>query len=274
MSGEGRGIGNGAKASFRHRASIITAYVILVASAELLTSCAVRHGIAFGKYGIVFHAVILFALLVHSASILSSDPEFSRFLAVLIIAPLIRILSLATPLAQFSYITWFTITSIPVYIAILMCLYLQHLKPGDVALALPKLKHLPLELATILFAVPFGILEYHVLKPGIIVEPRLEALIIPALIMLVCTGFLEELAFRGLMQYHATRTIGFSGIILVSILFGFLHIGNLAVFDVLLAGSVGFIFSLVVRKTGSLYGVSISHGMINTVLFLIAPAYF
>ncbi|NMX21968.1 hypothetical protein C5S30_05965 [ANME-1 cluster archaeon GoMg4] len=75
------------------------------------------------------------------------------------------------------------------------------------------------------------------------------------------------------MQYHATRTMGFSGIILVSALFGFLHIGNLTVLDVLLAGGVGFIFSVVVRKTGSLYGVSISHGVINIVLFLIAPYY-
>ncbi|MBK5190531.1 MAG: CPBP family intramembrane metalloprotease, partial [Methanosarcinales archaeon] len=84
----------------------------------------------------------------------------------------------------------------------------------------------------------------------------------------------EELAFRGLMQYHATRTMGFPGIVFISILFGFLHIGNLSVLDVLLAGGVGFIFSVVVRKTGSLYGVSVSHGIINIVLFLIAPAYF
>jgi len=75
------------------------------------------------------------------------------------------------------------------------------------------------------------------------------------------------------MQYHATRTMGFSGIIFISILFGCLHIGNLTIFDVLLAGSVGFVYSLVVRKTGSLYGVTISHGLINSILFLIAPAY-
>jgi hypothetical protein len=106
------------------------------------------------------------------------------------------------------------------------------------------------------------------------VEPSFEALLVPALIMIVCTGFLEELAFRGLMQYHATRTLGFYGIIFISALFGVLHIGNLSVLDVLLAGTVGFIFSLVVRKTGSLYGVSISHGIINIVLFLIAPYYF
>lgn len=274
MSGEVRGIGNGAKASFRHRALIATAYLILVTGAELVTAYATWHGVIFAKYGIAFHAVILFALLIHSALILTADPEFSQLLLVLILAPLIRILSLATPVSYFNYVTWFAIVCIPVYIAVFTCVYIQHLKPQDVALALPKAKHLPLELAVILFAIPFGIMEYHVLKPGILVELRLEALIIPALIMLVGTGFLEELTFRGLMQYHATRTMGFAGIIFISILFGFLHVGNLTILDVLLAGSVGFIFSLVVRKTGSLYGVSISHGLINTILFLIAPAYF
>jgi hypothetical protein len=152
--------------------------------------------------------------------------------------------------------------------------YIQRIKPVDVALSLPKLKHLPIEIAIILFALPLGILEYHILKPAIIVELSFEALIIPSLIMILCTGFVEELAFRGLMQYHATRTMGFYGIILISALFGALHIGNLSVLDVLLALSNGFIYSLVVRKTGSIYGVSVSHGVINIVLFLIAPTIF
>ena len=270
-SGE-RGIDKGAKASFQHRASIIMAYLILVAGGELATASGAKYDIAFAKYGIAFHALILFALLIHSS--LTTDDEFSKLLMVLILAPLIRILSLSMPLAHFSYISWFALISIPVYIAIFTCMYIQHLKPRDVALALPKLKHLPIEIATIILAFPFGILEYHILKPDIIVELSFEALLVPALIMIVCTGFLEELAFRGLMQYHATRTMGFSGIVFISALFGALHIGNLSFFDVLLSGSVGFIYSLVVRKTGSIYGVSISHGIINIILFLIAPHYF
>jgi hypothetical protein len=131
-----------------------------VAGAELVTAGGAKYDIAFAKYGIAFHAVILFALLIHSALILTADPEFSKLLMVLILAPLIRILSLSTPLTYFNYISWFAIVSIPVYIAIFTCIYIQHLKPQDVALMLPKLKHLPLELAVILFAVPFGILEY------------------------------------------------------------------------------------------------------------------
>jgi membrane protease YdiL (CAAX protease family) len=258
---------------YRH-VGIATAYLLLITGAELLTAYAAWHGIAFARYGIAFHAIILFALLIHSAVTLSTDPEFSQLLMVLVIAPLIRILSLSMPFSYFSYVTWFSVVSIPVFIAIFTCVYLQRINPKDIALTPPKLRHLPLELGIIIFAIPFGIAEYGLLKPGMLVEPRLEALFVPALILIVCTGFLEELAFRGLMQYHATRTMGFSGILFISALFGILHIGNLTIWDVLLAGGIGFVYALVVQKTGSIYGVSISHGVINIVLFLIAPAYF
>jgi membrane protease YdiL (CAAX protease family) len=258
---------------FRRRVLIALLYIVLIAAAELLTAYAAEHGGVFARYGIVFHGLILSTLFIHSALILRVDPATSKLLLAFILAPLIRILSLSMPVAQFSYIAWFSIISIPVYLTIFTCVYLQRLRPWDIGLKLPVKKHLPLEFAIILLAVPLGVVEYLILRPGLLVEPRLEALLIPVLVMVVCTGFLEELAFRGLMQYHATRTMGFTGIVLVSVLFGVLHIGNLTILDVLLAGSVGFIYALVVRKTGSLYGVSISHGVINTAMFLIAPAY-
>ncbi|HDS45773.1 MAG TPA: CPBP family intramembrane metalloprotease [Methanomicrobia archaeon] len=258
---------------FSRRALITILYIMLIAAAELVTAYAAEHGAVYAKYGIAFHAVILFALLVHSARSIKVDPATSQLLLALILAPLIRILSLSMPVAEFSYLAWFFIISIPVYLTIFACLYLQRIKPRDIGLALPEKKHLPLELAIIVIAVPVGIIEYLILKPGLLVEPRLPALVVPVLIMVVCTGFLEELAFRGLMQYHAVRTLGFAGIVLISALFGLLHIGNLTILDVLLAGSIGFIFALVVRKTGSVYGVSISHGIINSTLFLFAPAF-
>ena len=92
--------------------------------------------------------------------------------------------------------------------------------------------------------------------------------------MVVYTGFVEELAFRGLMQYYAVRTMGWWGILLITTIFGVMHIGNLNYLDVLLAFTVGGIYALVVRKTCSIYGVSLSHGLVNVTLFLIAPLYF
>ena len=243
---------------------IIALYLVLIAGAELTTTYDAR-------YGIVFHAGVLFALLIHAAVLHKTDRAFAGLLSALVVAPLIRILSISMPLLQFNFVTWFQLTSIPVFITLFVLIYLHDISARDIALNLPEAKHVPLELVVIVVAVPIGIMEYQILKPGILVPLSLEALIVPAVILLVCTGFLEELAFRGLMQYHALRTLGFSGIIMISLLFGALHIGNLTVLDVLLASGIGFLYALVVQITRSLYGVSISHGIINIMLFLIAP---
>ena len=65
------------------------------------------------------------------------------------------------------------------------------------------------------------------------------------------------------------------GIVIVSAFFGLLHAGNISPWnlDCVLAFSVGFLFSIVRERGGSIYGIAIAHGLINIVLFLIAPLY-
>lgn len=247
---------------------ICAAYLCFVTCAELLT-------IYDAKAGIALHAVILFALLLHSALESDTDKNLSRFLMALVLAPLIRILSLAMPLVQFNWLSWFILISVPIFIAIFTCTWLQELRPKDVGLYLPSLKHTSIEAGVILIAIPFGILEYLILKPSPMLELRPMSFIASALVFIVCTGFLEEFAFRGLLQYNAIRVMSkWSGIVFVATVFGVLHVGNLALLDCLLAFSVGFVYSIVREKTGSIYGISVSHGLINTILFLVAPLYF
>ncbi len=247
---------------------ICTAYLLLVACAELLT-------IHNPKAGIALHTVILFVLLFHSALESDKDKNLSAFLMALVLVPLIRILSLSMPLIHFSRISWFILIAIPVFIALLTCMWVQGLRAKDVGLYSPKLKHIPVEAGVILLAVPTGILEYRILKPAPL--PGLEVgtadFIAASLIFIICTGFLEELVFRGLLQYSVIKLIDkWWGILFVSAIFSVLHVGNLALLDCMLAFSIGFIFSIVREKTGSIYGISISHGIINIILFLIVPA--
>ncbi len=253
---------------------ISATYLLLVTCAELLI-------IYDPKAGIALHAIILFALLLHSALEYDTDKNLSKFLMAFVLAPLIRILSLSMPLVQFSWLSRFMLISIPIFIAIFTCMWLQELRPKDVGLFTPHLRNTPIEAGVILLAIPFGILEYQILKPapllGLASASGSGAMnfIAVSLIFIVCTGFTEEFAFRGLLQYNAIRLMSkWSGIIFVATVFGVLHVGNLAILDCLLAFSVGFIYSIVREKTGSIYGISVSHGIINTVLFLVAPLYF
>jgi membrane protease YdiL (CAAX protease family) len=81
---------------------------------------------------------------------------------------------------------------------------------------------------------------------------------------------IEELLFRGLLQHTFTETMGACGIFVVSAIFSILHLGN-SWHDCLFAAVVGVMYALVVKNTGSIYGVSISHGLIKAVLILVMP---
>ena len=87
--------------------------------------------------------------------------------------------------------------------------------PSDIGLSPPKLRDLPLEIGVVAIAFPLGILEYQILKPSPMVEFSFQVLVAPALVFIVCSGFLEELVFRGLMQFNAMRLARFHGILFV-----------------------------------------------------------
>lgn len=245
-------------------------YLVLVAIAEWMT---VYHP----KWGIASHAFIMAILLCHFALVSGKDDKLAHYLVALLLAPLIRILSLCLPYIQFSWIFSFMLVSIPLFISIFTCMWLQGLHGEDVGFALPKLKYLPLEAGIILFAVALGIAEYMILRPEPLPVSGTLNLIIASLLLIICTGFFEELAFRGLLQYNAVIVMSkWRGIFIISAIFGVLHLGNVSPWhlDCLFAGTVGFVFAIVRDKTGSLYGISCAHGIINITLFLIAPLYF
>lgn len=130
-------------------------------------------------------------------------------------------------------------------------------RPRQVGLAFHKL---PLQLLVGLTGIPFGILEFYVVRP----QPLVSSLdwgkiLLPALILLVCTGFVEELTFRGVMQKSAVESLGHRGWLYVAGLFAVLHIGYLSVADFGLVLLVGFFFGWVVQETESLVGVSRDH---------------
>ena len=219
------------------------------------------------KTGMIVHGCLLVILLLHSTIVENS--YFSNLYASLSLAPLIRILSLCIPLLHFGYIFWFFIVAVPVFAAIFTCIHIQGIYPRSVGLKIPSRMDVPFTCGIILLGIPVGWVEYQILEPEFMLGARASWLV-PILIILVGTGFLEELLFRGLLQHTFTEAVGMRGILIVSVIFGFLHLGN-SWLDCVLAGEIGLVYALVVRKTGSIYGVSISHGVINTMLFLVMP---
>lgn len=217
--------------------------------------------------GVVFHIALLLGLVGHAS--LSTGHPRHKLCLVLTVAPLIRLLSLSLPLTRFPPVYWYALISIPIFIALAVVAALLGYRSAQVGLTV---KRTPVQLLVMFTGVPFGVAEYLILRPSPLVpEFSLAALLLPALILLIGTGFVEELAFRGILQRTMTDVLGRWGWIYVAVLFAVLHVGYLSVLDVLFVFSVGLFFAWVVMRTGSLLGTTLSHGLTNILLYLVVP---
>jgi len=238
-------------------------YLAGISAAELVTAKVNTVG------GIVFHTILLFSLIIHSS--FAKHPSHKLYLA-LAIAPLVRIVSLSMPLLEFDQAYRYLIVAMPLSVAVLVIIRILKLQRRDIGLTVQKLG---LQGLVALTGLGFGWVEYHILEPEPLVPNAtlLEA-VLPSLILLVCSGFVEELAFRGVAQRCAQEVLGRWGWVYVAGLYSALYIGYLSGTQwiqwpfVLL---VGLFFGWVVRRTGSILGVTFSHGITNIALYVVLP---
>jgi membrane protease YdiL (CAAX protease family) len=243
---------------------ILVGYLLAITVTEFFTL------IVDPRIGLWGHSALLAVLVVHAALIWGRP--FYRLVLTLTFAPLIRLVSLTMPLARFPLVYWYLMTSIPLLVTAFLIAYVVGYSRQQIGLVLGKL---PVQFLVGLSGLILGAIEYVLLRP----EPMFEtftwnSLGVPALILLVCTGFTEELIFRGIMQRSAVETIGNLGGLYVAAIFAMMHMGHASWMDIPFVFGVSLFFSWVVNKTGSILGVTIAHGLTNIMLFLILPALF
>jgi uncharacterized protein len=240
---------------------IALVYLVAISLAEAIVS------LTEPRVGMVLHGAILMALLAHAT--LHATGHFRKFLLGLALAPLIRLVSLTLPLPDYPFVYWYFAVGAPLFIATFLVIRQANLDREMLAL---QAGNLPVQLLIGLSGLGLGYVEYLILRPAPLAEElSLRFIWLPALILLVFTGILEEVIFRGVMQYTALRSLGRFGLWYVSILFAVLHMGYRSLLDVVFVFVVAMFFGYVTLKTGSLLGVSISHGLTNITLFLVFP---
>ena len=237
-------------------------YLAALAAAEVLTN------LVEPRLGLLMHGVLLVALFFHTA--LTWGHAGHRFLLSLTFAPLIRLLSLSLPLAGFPTIYWYLIVSVPLFVAAAVAWRTLRLSRTEIGL---NLRAFPLQILVALTGLSLGYLEYRILRPAPLAQSLAWGEVwAPGLILLICTGFAEELIFRGMMQQTAVEALGRGwGIVYVAALFAVLHVGYRSLTDVLFVFGVALFFGLVKSVTGSILGISLAHGMTNILLFLTIP---
>jgi membrane protease YdiL (CAAX protease family) len=217
--------------------------------------------------GVICHFVLLISLILSSA-VFGKRLSHRLFLSLALV-PLIRILNFSAPVAQFSEIYWFLFVSIPLFAGILVIIRILNLQPREVALTAGTT---PFQGLIALTGVGIGLVEYLILKPKpLVLALSWQEILAPALILLVATGFVEELAFRGVIQSCSVQVLGPWGWVYVAALYSVLQINYLSATQWAFVLLTALFFGWVVKRTGSILGVSLAHGLANIVLYLIFP---
>jgi len=245
-------------------------YLAIIIAAELITNFVDPEG------GITLYTFILAGLILHFS--VARDNSLRRLLLSLCLIPLVRVVGFSIPLGELRQIYWYPIIYTPLLAAIFVVMRHLNIRPAEVGLTI-KQRQIRSQLLLATSGVAIGMVEYVILKPyPLISELNPTSVILPALILIIFTGFTEELVFRGLLQKVSGGVLGvWGGIIYVSVLFAILHVGYVqgvwhrTVWDVPFVFVIALFFAWIVKRTGSLVGVTLSHSLTNIGLFLIIP---
>ncbi len=237
-------------------------YILILTFSELITTYYMT------SWGIIIHVILITGLVINST--LTKSVKFSYLLQAMILLPLIRIMSLSIPVMELEPLYWLVIMSIPVFVAIRILMQSQYLNKKMIGL---NTRYLPLQLLVGLTGIGFGFVEYFILQPtALIPDLSLVNVIFAGSIVIISTGLLEELVFRGIIQKNAENIMGKTwGIIFTSSLFVGFNISWNSPLDLLFIFGISLCYGYIFQKTRSILGISISHGLCNVVLFIILP---
>jgi CAAX protease family protein len=190
----------------------------------------------------------------------------------MMILPIIRIIGLSIPLMQVQPLYWFPIIAVPLFASVYTIMKIQGLSRRHVGLIWGNKK---IQFLIAITGVLLGTVEYMILQPTVLIAVLNPVTLISAsIILIISTGFAEELLFRGILQKNAENVFGtIIGLLYAAMLFTALHIGWNSFNDLLFVFSVALFYGFAFLKTRSIVGISLSHGISNVFLFLIVPFY-
>ena len=244
--------------------AIIMIYLLAIVGAEVVTTLFVP------LWGILYHIAILTAVLVYSALVYRH--YYQQLLLPLTLVPLSRIISLTVPLlplADVPRIWLYPAIYGPLLVAAVVITSILRYSAFEIGL---NSKRLTTQFIVGGTGFILGLVGYLILKP----EPLITVfawyeVVLAAAILLLYTGLAVELVFRGVIQHSTVDVIGGWGIIYVSLLFATLYIETLSLVHVIFAFVISLYFGWIAKKTGSILGVGLAHGILNIILYLFAP---
>ncbi len=215
--------------------------------------------------GMASYFVILIVLILHST--LEQNEAQRNLWLVIGIVPLIRIVSTVILTMGLVTITLYVFIGVPVFIGIYtMVRYLKY-SIHDSGL---NSRHFGSQILIAITGIGLGTIDYVILKPEPLIEGSFVQFIFPGVVLLIFSGLMEELAFRGVMQ-RAAGALGSWGWVIIALIYALLQIGHGSLLHLVFTLGVSIFFGFVVLRTKSVLGVSLAHGVLNIMLFLVMP---
>ena len=250
----------------REYAVTLVFYLLALITAELLTTYVNK------IWGLSAHTIILFILLVNASMVESED--FSNLLRSMMPIPIIRIVGLSIPMMQIKPLYWFPIVAIPLFAASIVIMRRQNLSLKDVGVFMGDYRdNYRVQFFIALTGFFTGIIEFFILRPDPLIAQFTPALLIGGfIVLLLSTGLAEELLFRGILQKNTMKLIGPAwGLLYTSLIFTTMHIGWIYFADLVFVFSVAMFYGFCLIKTKSIIGITMAHGISNSMLFLVMP---
>jgi len=242
--------------------AVLLTYMAAIAAGELITA------LADVRVGVTYHAVLLVVLLNHF--LVASEMPHRQTLPILALLPLLRIVSLTMPFRPVPQLYWPALVGVPLLLAVGLTARLLRWPRAKLMMGRAAI---PAQALIAANGVPLGAVAYLIYHPKLLVPSlSLGDLVIASLILVVFTGFLEELIFRGLLQQAANDALGPVGTLAGSALFMSMYVSSLSPGYVLFVGLAGLFFGVCVNRTQSIWGVAAAHSLMAIGMLLVWPA--
>jgi membrane protease YdiL (CAAX protease family) len=208
--------------------------------------------------------VVLLTLLTHY---LLGAGAGTRVFAALALVPVLRLSSLA--LASADPLAFLVVSGLPVLLAVVLAARALDL-PGVLALWEIRLRS---QWHVALGALVLSGLAAPALGVASVTQHRsLPSAALAALVVLVFAGVLEELIFRGMIQGALDPLLGGWSVPVADALFAATYLGSGSTPYAVFMAAFGMACGWWVRRTGSLAGAAIGHGLLAAGLLLLSPA--
>lgn len=226
------------------------------------------------KSNIFFAAVSFEGILVLVSVVLGTIVIKDRILALSIsalgLAPLFRIVNVATPVAV-DFLVFVTMSYGFLLVAVFIFIYVNKITWKEIGVTFKKW-HIYLPLAIILGFL-LAPVEYIILgPPAWIPKNTVFNILVLALVMIFFVGLAEELMFRALIQTYLGKLLKpWLGLVLTSLLFGLMHGVWTSYLELVFTFAAGLLFGYLYHRTRNLPFIAVLHGVEDVFLFGFLP---